>query len=81
MKYGTQTSWNEFKDLYEKELVNLQDSLQHLNHETWEGTNVDMIRVWYEHVSAKLGVKRTALIQRMMVEDQEKKKSKKHKTK
>ena len=80
MKYGSEKSWNEFKDLYEKELVNLQDSIRLFYNETWEGTNVEMIRLWYDHVSAELGVKRTDLIRRMMVEDQDKKKRKKPKS-
>jgi hypothetical protein len=77
MKYGTLTSWHEFKDLYEKELNNLQDSIQLFYRESWEGTNVGIIQTWYDHVSSKLGVQRTALIQKMIVEDQDKKKRKK----
>jgi hypothetical protein len=80
MKYGSLTPWNGFKDLYEKELKNVQDSIQLFNRESWEGTNVEMIVKWYEHVSAKLGIQRTALIQRMIVEDQEKKKKRKPKS-
>ncbi|MCX6281197.1 MAG: carboxypeptidase-like regulatory domain-containing protein [Bacteroidetes bacterium] len=79
MKYGSHTSWNNYKDLYEKEISGLHDSIQLFYRESWEGTNVEMISNWYEHVSAKLGVKRTALIQRMMVEEKEKKKRKKSK--
>jgi len=80
MKYGSRVSWNEFKDLYEKELINLDDSIRLLYHESWDGTNVEMIRVWYEHISKKLGVQRTALIQRMIIEDEDKKKRKKTKS-
>jgi len=79
MKYGTQTSWNEFKNLYEKEMVNLQDSIQLLYRESWDGTNVDMIKTWYDHVSSQLGVQRMALIQRMIVESLDKKGQKKQK--
>ncbi|MCX6285646.1 MAG: carboxypeptidase-like regulatory domain-containing protein [Bacteroidetes bacterium] len=79
MKYGSLTSWNEFKDLYGKELGNVQDSILLFYKDSWEGTNVDMIVKWSEIVSARLGVKRTALIQRMIVEDQDKKKRKRSK--
>ncbi|MEI7491693.1 MAG: carboxypeptidase-like regulatory domain-containing protein [Bacteroidota bacterium] len=79
MQYGAGTPWNEFRNLYEKELGNLRDSVLLFYKESWEGTNVDMIVQWYDLVSAKLNVKRTALIQRMIIEDQEKKKRKKTK--
>jgi hypothetical protein len=79
MKYGTHASWNEFKNLYEKEMVNLQDSIQLLYRESWDGTNVDMIKTWYDHVVSELGVQRTALIQRMIVESLDKKGRKKQK--
>jgi len=77
MKYGSQTSWKDFKDLYEKEINNLQDSVQLFYRQSWEGTNVGMVQTWYNHVSSKLGVQRTALIQRMIIEDQDKNKRKK----
>lgn len=80
MKYGSQTSWNDFKDHYEKELGNLQDSIQLLYRESWDGTNVEMIKNWYDHISPKLGIQRDALIQRMLTEDREMKKRKKKKS-
>ncbi|MEI8006726.1 MAG: carboxypeptidase-like regulatory domain-containing protein [Bacteroidota bacterium] len=79
MKYGSQTSWNDFKDNYEKEMGSLQDSIQLLYRESWDGTNVEMIKTWYDKISPKLGIQRTALIQRMITESQEKSKRKKKK--
>ena len=79
MKYGSLASWNGFKELYEKESGNLQDSIQLFYRESWEGTNVEMIQTWYDHVSSKLGIQRTALMQRMMVEYQDKNKRRKQK--
>jgi len=72
-------NWTAFKDLYDKELTNIRDSIQLFYRETWDGTNVEMILKWYQYVSNKLGVQRTALIQRMINEDQDKRKRKKQK--
>jgi len=77
MKYSSRSSWSEFRELYEKEMSSLNDSIQLLYRESWEGTNVSMILTWYDHISPRLGIKREALIQRMIAEEQDKKKHKK----
>ena len=79
IKYGSQAPWDEFRNLYIKETSNLQDSIQLLYKETWDGSNVDMILKWYTMVSSKLGIERTALMQRMLSEDREKRNRKKPK--
>jgi hypothetical protein len=77
MKSGSKTSWNDFRERYENDIGSLQDSIQLLYRESWDGTNSEMIKTWYDHISPRLGVQRTALIQRMLTEDQEKNKRKK----
>lgn len=79
MKYGTQAPWEEFRNLYIKETASLQDSIQLLYRETWDGTNVDMILKWYLRVSSELGIQRKELIQRMLTEDQDRHVRKKNK--
>ena len=79
MNYGSRNSWNDFKDSYEKETGSLQDSIELLYRESWDGTNIEMIKTWYDNISPRLGVQRTAMIQRMITEDQEKNKRKKKK--
>jgi hypothetical protein len=79
LEYVSRPPWATFKKLYERELSNLQDSIRLFYRESWDGTGVGMITKWYEHISANLGIQRTELIRRMIIEDQDKKKRKKTK--
>ena len=78
MKYGSHAPWDDFRDLYGREMSNLQDSIQLMYRETWDGSNVEMILKWYNYVSTRLGVERKALIQRMLAEEQDKRNGKKN---
>ena len=79
LEYVSRPPWATFKKLYERELSNLQDSIRLFYRESWDGTGVGMITKWYERISANLGIQRTELIRRMIIEDQDKKKRKKTK--
>lgn len=79
MKYGSLAPWDDFRELYGREIANLQDSIQLMYRETWDGSNVEMLLKWYNYVSPRLGVERKSLIQRMLAEEQDKRYRKKNK--
>ncbi len=62
---------DEFQSIYSKELKQLNDTVKILQAETENGTSGKELARWYNEISKKTGIDRSALIQNMLNEDVE----------
>jgi hypothetical protein len=61
---------DEFQLIYSKKLRQLKDTLQIFQSETLNGTSPEALVKWYKAISAKTGIDRSKLIQKLLDEDE-----------